>query len=89
MQLLDGGGSGEVFLLRRGDNAIGREAGQVCFPSDRYVSARHARVDISETGMVLTDLGSSNGTFVRIPGPEQVVSGDQVLIGMRLLRIES
>ncbi len=88
MQLLDGGGTGEVFLLRRGDNAIGREAGQVCFPSDRYVSARHARIDISETGMVLTDLGSSNGTFVRIPGPEQVVSGDQVLIGMRLLRIE-
>ncbi|OFX18870.1 MAG: hypothetical protein A2V77_17260 [Anaeromyxobacter sp. RBG_16_69_14] len=88
MQLLDGGGVGEVFLLRPGDNAIGREAGQACFPSDRYVSARHARIDISETGMVLTDLGSSNGTFVRIRGPEQVVAGDQILIGMRLLRVE-
>ncbi len=88
IQLLDGGGTGEVFPLRNGDNTIGREAGQVCFPSDRYVSARHARIDVAETGMVLSDLGSSNGTFVRIPGPAQVVAGDQILIGMRLLRLE-
>lgn len=88
-QLLDGGGSGEVFPLRRGENAIGREAGQVCFPTDRYVSARHARIDVSDTGMVLTDVGSSNGTFVRINGPTQVVPGDQILIGMRLLRVDA
>ena len=89
MQLLDGGGIGDVFLLEHGDNTIGREMGQICFPSDRYVSARHARIDTSETGMVLVDLGSSNGTFVRIPGPARVMAGDQILIGMRLLRIES
>jgi len=87
-QLLEGGGTGEVFPLRRGENTIGREVGQVCFPSDRYVSARHARIDVSDTGMVVTDVGSSNGTFVRITGPTQVVPGDQILIGMRLLRVD-
>jgi pSer/pThr/pTyr-binding forkhead associated (FHA) protein len=87
-QLLEGGGAGEVFPLRQGENAIGREVGQVCFPSDRYVSARHARIDVSDTGMVLTDVGSSNGTFVRITVPTQVVAGDQVLLGMRLLRVD-
>ena len=87
-QFLEGGGSGEVFPLRRGENAIGREIGQVCFPSDRYVSARHARIDVSDDGMVLIDVGSSNGTFVRILGPTQVIPGDQILIGMRLLRVD-
>jgi len=87
-QVLEGGGAGEVFPLRRGENAIGREVGQVCFPSDRYVSARHARIDISDAGLVLSDLASSNGTFVRIAGSAQVIAGDQVLVGMQLLRIE-
>jgi pSer/pThr/pTyr-binding forkhead associated (FHA) protein len=88
-QLLEGGGSGEVFPLRNGENTIGREVGHVCFPSDRYVSARHARIDLSDTEVVLTDVGSSNGTFVRISGPTQVVPGDQILIGMRLLRMDA
>ncbi len=87
-QILEGGGAGEVFPLRRGENAIGREVGQVCFPADRYVSARHARIDVSDAGLVLSDLGSSNGTFVRIAGSAQVIAGDQVLVGMQLLRIE-
>jgi pSer/pThr/pTyr-binding forkhead associated (FHA) protein len=87
-QILEGGGTGEVFPLRRGENAIGREVGQVCFPADRYVSARHARIDVSEAGLLLSDVGSSNGTFVRIAGSAQVGAGDQVLVGMQLLRIE-
>jgi pSer/pThr/pTyr-binding forkhead associated (FHA) protein len=87
-QLLEGGGAGEVFPLKRGENAIGREVGQVCFPADRYVSARHARIEVTDTGMLLTDVGSSNGTFVRVNGPTQVQVGDQILIGMRLLRVD-
>jgi pSer/pThr/pTyr-binding forkhead associated (FHA) protein len=89
MQLLDGGGMGEVFPLLAGENAIGREIGQVCFPSDRYVSARHARIDVSATGMTLSDLGSSNGTFLRLKAPAPVGPGDQVLIGMQLVRVEA
>jgi pSer/pThr/pTyr-binding forkhead associated (FHA) protein len=87
-QLLEGGGAGEVFPLRLGENALGREVGQVCFPGDRYVSARHARIDVSDGGVLLTDVGSSNGTFVRVGGPTRISSGDQVLIGMQLLRVE-
>jgi pSer/pThr/pTyr-binding forkhead associated (FHA) protein len=87
-QLLDGGGTGEVFPLRKGENTVGREAGQICFPADRYVSARHARVDVSDAGLVISDLGSSNGTFVRITAPAPVRPGDQVLVGMQLIRVE-
>lgn len=87
-QLLDGGGPGELHPLREGENVIGREAGDVVFPADRYVSARHARVDLRGEVVTLTDLGSSNGTFRRIAGPTALTPGDQLLIGAQLLKLE-
>lgn len=87
-QLLDGGGVGEVFPLRPGENAVGREAGDVTFPADRYVSARHARLLVEDGGVTLSDLGSSNGTFVKVLGPVELVPGDQLLIGTQLLRVD-
>ena len=88
-QVLEGGGLGDVRPLREGDNAVGRDAGDVTFPGDRYVSARHARIDVSGPVAILTDLGSSNGTFLRISGPTALVPGDQLLIGAQLLRVEA
>jgi len=87
-QLLDGGGTGETFPLLAGENTIGREVAMVCFPGDRFVSARHARIEVAPSSMTLEDVGSSNGTFVRIQAPEPLGAGDQVLIGMQLLRVE-
>lgn len=87
-QLLDGGGLGEVFPLREGENLIGREAGEVTFPSDRYVSARHARLEVRGDEVVLADAGSSNGTFVKLVGPADLAPGDQLLVGRQLLRVE-
>lgn len=87
-QLLEGGGLGEVFPLGEGDNAVGREAGRVTFPADRYVSARHARLDVRGEVVTLEDLGSSNGTFVRLAGRARLAPGDQLLIGGQLLRVD-
>lgn len=88
-QLLEGGGVGEIFPLRSGENLVGREAGQVTFPSDRYVSGRHARLEVGEGSVTLSDLGSSNGTFVKISGAVELASGDQVLVGSQLLRLDA
>jgi pSer/pThr/pTyr-binding forkhead associated (FHA) protein len=87
-QLLDGGGLGEVFPLHEGENAVGREAGEVTFPSDRYVSARHATLAVRGDELTLADTGSSNGTFVKIVGPADLAPGDQLLLGSQLLRVE-
>jgi pSer/pThr/pTyr-binding forkhead associated (FHA) protein len=88
-QLLDGGGTGEVFPLRPGENGVGREVGDITFPGDRYVSARHARLEVSDGAVTLTDLGSSNGTFVKVVGAQELAAGDQLLIGTQLLRVEA
>ena len=88
-QLLDGGGVGELFPLRTGENGIGRELGEVTFPTDRYVSGRHARLDVGADGVVLTDLASSNGTFARLAGERALAPGDQILIGVQLFRLDA
>ncbi len=88
-QLLEDGGLGEIFPLAEGENAVGREAGRVTFPADRYVSARHARLLVKGEVVTLEDVGSSNGTFVRLSGPARLAPGDQLLVGAQLLRVET
>lgn len=88
-QLLEDGGLGEIFPLAEGENAVGREAGAVTFPADRYVSARHARLDVKGEVVTVEDLGSSNGTFLRLAGRAQLTPGDQLLVGAQLLRVEA
>jgi pSer/pThr/pTyr-binding forkhead associated (FHA) protein len=67
---------------------LGRERGDVIFPEDGYVSGLHCRVN-SEVGHVfLTDVGSSNGTFVRVSNESYVPQGTFVLIGQQLFRAE-
>ncbi len=88
VQLLEGGGTGEVFPLLPGENVIGRETSRVGFPADRFVSARHARIEVGASGVVIADLGSANGTFVRITGPEPLGLGSELLVGRQLLRLE-
>ena len=79
-QLLDGGGLGEIFPLHDGENVVGREAGDVTFPSDRYVSGRHARLDVRGDEITLADTGSSNGTFVKLAGPAELATARDVAI---------
>ena len=67
---------------------LGRERGDVVFPEDGYVSGLHCRVH-SEVGHVfLTDIGSSNGTFVRVSNESFVPQGTFVLMGQQLFRAE-
>ena len=54
--------SGRDFLLRTGENVVGREGADVMLP-DKTVSRRHARIVVEESGAVwVEDTGSTNGT---------------------------
>ena len=88
VQLLEGGGEGDVFPLRPGDNMVGRGTGDVSFPQDGYVSSRHATITVGEGEMAVKDLGSANGTFVRINGQAPVNAGDLLLVGEQILRVD-
>jgi hypothetical protein len=59
---------------------------------DTFVSSRHAVVDSTPDGLVVEDLGSTNGTLVRgepLTGPVLVGDGDQVAIGDTVFVVEA
>jgi pSer/pThr/pTyr-binding forkhead associated (FHA) protein len=80
--------SGNSFPIPPQGLHLGRERGDLIFPEDGYVSGLHARVHAENGRIFLTDVGSSNGTFVRVSGRRSVRSGDLVLIGQQLFRAE-
>ena len=55
---------------------------------DPYLSRRHARLMQRDGQVLLEDLGSANGTFVRIRRPIAIEAGDEILMGGSLLRLE-
>jgi pSer/pThr/pTyr-binding forkhead associated (FHA) protein len=68
---------------------MGRERGDVLFPEDGYVSGLHCRLSIQNGHAFLTDLGSSNGSFVRLGGEVELHDGDILLMGQQLFRVNT
>lgn len=88
MQVVPSGGHRDVRHLVGDEAVLGREEGDLVFRDDAFMSRRHAAVRWDGNTARLIDLGSSNGTFVRIPGPTTIRHGDHVRMGDQLLRIE-
>jgi pSer/pThr/pTyr-binding forkhead associated (FHA) protein len=88
VQILEGGIRGGAYPLKEGDNQLGREQGDITFPTDGFVSGRHALLQVKQDRLRVRDVGSSNGTFIRLNGPVFVDNGDHFLIGRQLLRVE-
>ena len=80
--------TGNAFPVPKQGIHIGRERGDVLFPEDGYVSGLHCRITYEEGRIWLTDVGSSNGTFLRIRGEEEVQPGEILLMGQQLYRVE-
>jgi hypothetical protein len=61
---MDGAQKGEDFRLREGKNVLGSAEGSEITLRDRAVSSKHASISYREGKFVITDLDSSNGTFL-------------------------
>lgn len=99
---LDAPGSGECCLLRihplelenaqyefgTGEIVFGRDTSADVVIDDRSVSRRHASVDRIGELYVLTDLGSTNGTFVngKRVDMQPLHAGDRVRIGDQIFK---
>jgi pSer/pThr/pTyr-binding forkhead associated (FHA) protein len=79
--------AGNAFPLPETGLHLGRERGDVLFPEDGYVSGLHCRLAPQNGQVYLTDLGSSNGSFIRLSEETEVISGDILLMGQQLFRI--
>ena len=77
---------GEIVVINK-SIVVGRDAkAALCLAEDEGISRMHARIDLDGEQVVLTDLGSANGTFI---GNERMSSnssqplreGDRIRIG--------
>ncbi len=80
---------GSAFLLSGDEIFLGRERGDITFPEDGYVSGSHAVIVRRGGRFFLKDLGSSNGTYVRLKAKAGLDDGDLILAGQQLFRIEA
>ena len=78
-----------AFPIEAESLTIGREHGDITFPQDGYVSGQHCRIVGDDTGVYMEDVGSSNGTYMRVRSGQVVPFGSLILIGQKLFQIEA
>ncbi len=88
-EVLAGGRPGRTFVVGPGEVSIGR-SGCTLTLDDEYVSGRHAVLSVQGGRAYLSDAGSVNGTFVRIPPSTErgLAHGDYLMMGLQVLRVE-
>lgn len=79
----------ETFELENGTYRIGRNENSEIFLNDLTVSRNHAQITVKGSEVIISDLGSLNGTFVNgkiIEEPQKLKDGDVIQFGrFRLL----
>jgi hypothetical protein len=89
---LNGAQKGEDFRLRDGKNALGSDAKSEIPLRDPAVSGKHASISYKDGKFVITDLDSTNGTFVN-DDPEPVArvelkDNDVIRVGETALKFK-
>jgi pSer/pThr/pTyr-binding forkhead associated (FHA) protein len=87
-QLTAAGTSRDLYHLTRGELTLGREQGDIVFSDDEFLSRRHAQLQFRAGRVTLRDLGSSNGTYVRLRSQHVLSPGEMIRMGDELLRFE-
>ena len=82
----------EEFALEPGRHSFGRRTDNAIVISDPYVSGKHGEIEVDETGVYLTDTGSSNGTVLndaKIAANQKTLlqKGDVIKLGEKEITI--
>ncbi|HTQ42931.1 MAG TPA: FHA domain-containing protein [Polyangiaceae bacterium] len=89
----------DVFHVRKTETVLGREQGDIVFPDDPFLSRRHCMLRVhgatppsgsaASRRFTLSDLGSSNGTFLQVREEVRLRPGDHFRIGQQLFRFDT
>jgi pSer/pThr/pTyr-binding forkhead associated (FHA) protein len=91
LEVLSGPLDGKTWSFER-EITIGRDdaVAEACIGLDRYVSRQHARLEIDEGSIRLTDLQSRNGTKLNgqlVVGDVALPVGVPFVVGRTVLRV--
>lgn len=81
------GSDGVEVPLKYLETTIGRD-GDTRFPTDAFLSPKHARLYIEDGDLEIEDLYSLNGTFLKLRDEVRLTPGDTFLMGRQVLRFE-
>ena len=82
----EGGVRAGRFELKPGTTVIGRESPDITIaPNDGALSRRHCALILESDVVSVKDLGSTNGTQIRISTPIRMRTGDRIVIGHQVL----
>jgi len=65
---------------------VGKSRGQILFSEDPYLSPLHASLTVRDGRLFIKDENSASGTFVSVPGQEQIQQNAHFSAGLRLFR---
>jgi hypothetical protein len=88
VQIFEGGAQGACVMARGTTLQVGAAVGDLVFPNDPLVSDYHCLVEEQAGAVVLTDLASRTGVFVRIQGLQELIHGDELLVGRTRLVVD-
>jgi hypothetical protein len=88
VQIFEGGAPGACVVARGNTLQIGSVIGDLVFADDPLVDQQHCIIEEQAGTVVLTDLASRTGVFVRIRGEQELVHGDELLIGRTRLVVD-
>ncbi|OFZ19717.1 MAG: hypothetical protein A2X94_16820 [Bdellovibrionales bacterium GWB1_55_8] len=88
--IVAGPNRGSSFMIREGENSIGRQTGNAIVLQSARVSKRHCVLLVSGNEVTVQDEGSSNGTFVNgaLTKKKTIRPGDRVSVGEYILEID-
>jgi hypothetical protein len=81
VQIFAGGAPGACVVARGNTLQIGAAVGDFILCDDPLVDPQHCVIEDQAGTLVLTDLGSRNGVFVRVQGAQELINGDELVIG--------
>jgi pSer/pThr/pTyr-binding forkhead associated (FHA) protein len=88
VQVFEGGANGASVVARGNTLQVGSAIGDLIFPDDPLVAEQHCLIEEQAGTVVLTDLSSRTGVFVRIRGQQELLHGDELLIGRTRLVVD-
>ncbi|MFO0760216.1 MAG: FHA domain-containing protein [Byssovorax sp.] len=91
VQIFEGGAVGACAMARETLLQIGSAneyANDLVLHNDPLVARYHATIEEQAEVLVLTDLGAKSGVFVKVSGRQQLVHGDELVIGRTRLLVD-
>ena len=88
VQIFEGGALGCAVVARGNTLQVGSAIGDLIFPDDPLMADQHCVIEEQAGTVMLTDLATRTGVFVRIRGQQELLSGDELLVGRTRLVVE-